>query len=89
MTKRKMRFAWVLSACLLCVAAQETDFGRFLKFEPLTLCPYDRKLVAVEMLTCDERRWLNNYHERVKEVLMPLLASEQEKAWLENATLAI
>jgi Xaa-Pro aminopeptidase len=85
----KGKFGVRIENCLLCVAAQDTDFGRFLKFEPLTLCPYDRKLVVAEMLTCDERRWLNNYHERVKNALMPLLANEQEKAWLENATLAI
>jgi Xaa-Pro aminopeptidase len=71
------------------VPAQETEFGNFLKFEPLTLCPYDRKLIVPEMLTCEERCWLNGYHEKVKEVLMPLLANEQEKAWLEKATLAI
>ena len=83
------RFGVRIENCLLCVPAQETEFGNFLKFEPLTLCPYDRKLIVPEMLTCEERCWLNGYHEKVKEVLMPLLANEQEKAWLEKATLAI
>lgn len=83
------RFGVRIENCLLCVPAQETEFGSFLKFAPLTLCPYDRKLIVAEMLTCDERRWLNAYHDRVKEVLLPLLATEQEKDWLKDATLAI
>jgi Xaa-Pro aminopeptidase len=83
------RFGVRIENCLLCVPAQETEFGRFLKFEPLTLCPYDRKLIVAEMLTCDECRWLNAYHDRVREVLLPLLATEQEKVWLQDATLAI
>ena len=83
------RFGVRIENCLLCVPAQETEFGNFLKFEPLTLCPYDRKLIVPEMLTCEERCWLNAYHDRVKEVLLPLLAAEQEKVWLQDATLAI
>ena len=83
------KFGVRIENCLLSVLAQETEFGRFLKFEPLTLCPYDRKLIVAEMLTCDERRWLNAYHDRVREVLLPLLATEQEKVWLQDATLAI
>jgi Xaa-Pro aminopeptidase len=72
--------------CLLCVPAQETEFGSFLKFEPLTICPYDRKLIVSEMLTRDELQWLNDYHDFVRGVLLPLLSDEAEKAWLTNAT---
>jgi Xaa-Pro aminopeptidase len=58
-------------------------------FEPLTLCPYDRKLIVPEMLTNEERQWLNGYHEKVYEVLYPLLGNEADRAWLENATAPI
>lgn len=80
------KFGVRIENCLLCVAAKETDFGSFLRFEPLTLCPYDRKLIVSEMLTGEERQWLNNYHAQVCNVLLPLLSDEAERAWLENAT---
>lgn len=80
------KFGVRIENCLLCVPAQETEFGSFLKFEPLTICPYDRKLIVSEMLTGDELQWLNDYHDFVREVLLPLLSDEAEKAWLTNAT---
>ena len=80
------KFGVRIENCLLCVPAQETEFGSFLKFEPLTICPYDRKLIVSEMLTRDELQWLNDYHDFVREVLLPLLSDEAEKAWLTNAT---
>lgn len=80
------KFGVRIENCLLCLPAKETDFGSFLRFEPLTLCPYDRKLIVCEMLTDEERQWLNNYHARVRNVLLPLLSDEAEKVWLENAT---
>lgn len=79
------RFGVRIENCLLSVSSNETDFGSFLKFEPLTLCPYDLDLVVPEMLTGEEQRWLNGYHAKVCEVLMPRLASDTERAWLENA----
>lgn len=63
-----------------------TDFGRFLRFEQHTLCPYDLRPVVVEMLTPEERQWLNTYHAHVREVLTPLLADAEERQWLANAT---
>lgn len=83
------KFGVRIENCLLCLPAQESDFGTFFRFEPLTLCPYDRKLIVPEMLTFEERQWLNNYHARVCTVLLPLLSDESERAWLENATLPI
>ncbi len=71
---------------MLCVPAVENEFGRFLKFEPLTLCPYDLRPVIVGLLTGEERRWLNDYHQMVRERLMPRLSDETDKAWLKNAT---
>lgn len=71
---------------MLCVEAGETDFGKFLKFEPLTLCPYDLRPIVVGMLTKEELEWLNAYHAQVKETLTPLLPDEADKAWLAQAT---
>lgn len=62
----------------------ETEFGRFLEFEPLTLCPIDKTPIIVSMLTDEERAWLDDYHRRVYEKLSPYLQSD-ERRWLENA----
>lgn len=62
----------------------ETEFGRFLEFEPLTLCPIDKTPIIVSMLTDDERAWLDDYHRRVYERLSPYLLPD-ERLWLENA----
>ena len=83
------KFGVRIENCLLCLPAQETEFGSFLRFEPLTLCPYDRKLIVSDMLSIEERQWLNSYHAQVRSVLLPLLSDEAERAWLENATLPI
>ncbi|MFP4374149.1 MAG: aminopeptidase P family protein [Spirochaetaceae bacterium] len=44
-----------------------TDFGRFLKFETLTLCPIERTLIETSMLTAEERTWIDSYHAMVWE----------------------
>ena len=62
----------------------ETEFGRFLEFEPLTLCPIDKTPIIASMLTDEERAWLDDYHRRVYEKLSPYLQSD-ERRWLENA----
>ncbi|MCW5696768.1 MAG: aminopeptidase P family protein [Bauldia sp.] len=56
-----------------------------LSFETLTLCPIDRRLVAVPLLTPEERGWLDAYHVRVRTELAPHLEPE-DHAWLEQAT---
>lgn len=70
---------------LLIVPAQETEFGSFYKFEPLTLCPIDKKAIAISLLSDEELTWLNEYHQMVYDRLRQFL-SEEEKAWLEEAT---
>lgn len=62
----------------------ETEFGRFLEFEPLTLCPIDKTPIIASMLTDEERAWLDDYHRRVYEKLSPYLQPD-ERRWLENA----
>jgi len=54
-------------------------------FETLTLAPIDRRLIDVRMLTAKERVWLDSYHERVHEVLGPLVDAPT-RSWLAAAT---
>lgn len=65
-----------------------TDFGEFLQFESLTLCPIDLRPVDITMLTEEEKTWLNNYHQQVYEKLSPFL-NDEEKSWLQNETAPI
>ena len=69
----------------LIVHHTDGEYGEFLRFDPLTLCPIDTAPIRREMMADDEIEWLNNYHERVFRELSPLL-NEEEKAWLKEAT---
>lgn len=82
------RFGVRIENTLLVVPAGETECGKFLGFETLTLCPIDVKPIIVEMLTADERQWLNDYHAMVFNRLKNRLNGE-EKAWLAVATAPI
>jgi Xaa-Pro aminopeptidase len=68
--------------------AEETDFGAFLRFETLSLCPIDLRMVDATLLTPDEITWINAYHARVRTELSAGLTAE-ERNWLEHATRAI
>jgi len=61
---------------MVCVELETTAFGRFFGFETLTLCPIDKSLILSEMLTSDEKNWLNTYHKKVNRLLKPLLKAE-------------
>ena len=58
----------------------------WLRLEPLTLCPIDTAPIVREMMLDDEIQYLNNYHARVREALLPLLKDEEERQWLIAAT---
>ncbi|MDN0085189.1 aminopeptidase P family protein [Crenobacter sp. SG2305] len=73
---------------LLNVPAASTDFGEFLKFETLTLCPIDTRCVDLALLREDERTWLNNYHAEVRRRLASRVKGEA-LAWLTRRTEAI
>ena len=66
----------------------QTDFGTFLGFEPLTLCYIDTQLLEINLLTQNEINWLNTYHELVYNKLSPFL-NDQEKNWLQQKCIAI
>jgi Xaa-Pro aminopeptidase len=82
------RFGVRIENTMLIVPALESEFGSYLKLEPLTLCPIDLRPVCREQLTDEERQWLNDYHQTVYDRLSPLLESE-ERQWLRAATEAI
>ena len=67
---------------LLCVSKGENEFGCWLGFEPLTLCPFDTSALLPELLDKAEMDWLDDYHARVYEVLSPLLEPEVAR-WLQ------
>jgi Xaa-Pro aminopeptidase len=66
---------------VLCVETEQTEYGRFLCFETMTLFPIDTTMIDFPLLTKEEVDWLNDYHQKVEEQLHPLL-NEEEKAWL-------
>ena len=73
---------------LLIVPYKETEFGRFLQFESLTLCPIDKAPIVREMMLPEEIQWLNDYHQRVFDALSPHL-NPDEVEWLRTACEAI
>lgn len=79
------RFGVRIENTLLAVPYVTTEFGRFLHFEPLTLCPIDTKPIIVDMLSLEERQCLNAYHRMVYNRLATLLDAEHRE-WLAEKT---
>ena len=73
---------------LLCVDAGTNDFGRWCRFEPLTLCHFDTSIIVRELLTKDELSWLNAYNSKVYDTLAPELPGPVAE-WLRTKTAAI
>lgn len=80
------RFGVRIENILLAVPHLETEFGTFLRFETLTLCPIDTAPIERELLEPAEIEWLNTYHRRVRNELLPLLDDEADRRWLIDAT---
>lgn len=70
---------------VLTTEAMTTEFGKFYRFETLTLCPFDLSLFDVDMMTDAEIEWVNDYHRMVRSRLTPMLNSVQ-RTWLEKKT---
>ncbi|MCU1726782.1 aminopeptidase P family protein [Pseudomonas sp. 7P_10.2_Bac1] len=68
--------------------AGTSDFGSFLAFETLTLCPIDTRCLEPSLLTHEEREWLDDYHAQVRERLSPLLQGDALE-WLQVRTAAL
>lgn len=70
---------------VLNVPAGSTEFGEFLAFETLTLCPIDTRCIDRSLLRADEIAWLNGYHATVRERLLPLVDGAA-RDWLRART---
>ncbi len=70
---------------VLTIPYEETEFGKFYAFETITLCPFDRSLFDVSIMSDEEIEWVDNYHHTVYDRLAPLM-TEEERAWLAAAT---
>jgi len=79
------RFGVRIENVLLIQPYRETDFGRFLQFETLTLCPIDTTPLLPELLSSQECEWLNHYHATVYDRLAPYLGPSDQQ-WLRQAT---
>ena len=75
---------------ILCIRGEDSvrGSGGMLEFEPITWCPWEREAILPELLTGQERKWLNSYHRRVYEILEPLL-DEETATWLRTQTAEI
>ena len=78
------KFGVRIENTLLITYYNETEFGKFLQFEPLTLCPIDKKPIIKEMMLPEEIEWLDQYHQRVLDALSPRL-DDDEIEWLQEA----
>jgi Xaa-Pro aminopeptidase len=68
--------------------AGKSEFGEFLKFETLTLCPIDTRCLEISALSAEERDWLNEYHAQVRQRLSPLVEGTALE-WLNRSTAAV
>ena len=59
-----------------------------MKFEPITMCPFDREAIIPQMLTEEERSYLNGYHRKVYDSLSQGLEQDL-KDWLKEQTAPI
>ena len=82
------KFGVRIENTLLITPYKETEFGKFLQFESLTLCPIDKAPIIRDMLLDEEIAWLNTYHQRVFDILSPYL-NDEERVWLKDACAAI
>ncbi|MBR4039236.1 MAG: aminopeptidase P family protein [Clostridia bacterium] len=74
---------------LVCRQLENNEYGQFMGFEAITCAPIDLDAVIPEQMTKRQRQCLNSYHAFVCEKLEPLMADDDERAWLRHATRAI
>ena len=70
---------------VLNVPGDSSEFGEFIRFETLTLCPIDVRCLDKSVLNQAEIDWINQYHATVKARLSPLVSGDA-LAWLERST---
>ncbi|MDE6233747.1 MAG: M24 family metallopeptidase, partial [Lachnospiraceae bacterium] len=74
-----------LENLIMCRKSEENQYGQFMKFEVLTMAPFDRDAIDINMLNDDDRKILNCYHRTVYKNISPYL-NDKEREWLENET---
>ena len=74
---------------LVFVKKDETKSGSFLKFEDLTMTPFDKRLFDMDLLTESDINWINDYHAKVYEHVSKGLNNQEELDWLKEATAPI
>ncbi len=79
------KFGIRIENLIVTVKKIENEIGTFYGFDTITLCPIDLNLVIPENLSKAEKKWLNDYHEKVYNSLKPFLTDVEEK-WLKNET---
>ncbi|MBU0464501.1 MAG: aminopeptidase P family protein [Proteobacteria bacterium] len=77
-----------LENMILVDQAFENEFGTFMKFETLTNCHFERNLIDPNLLSKDEKDWINTYHDRVYKKLSPSL-DKDVASWLKEKTRSI
>ncbi|WP_332066042.1 aminopeptidase P family protein [Bartonella sp. CB189] len=87
---RENAFGIRIENLMIVKPAQKINDGdiEMLSFETLTNCPIDRKLILPELLTLQEKQWLNDYHAHVYHVNEPYL-NEEDKKWAREATMPL
>lgn len=80
------KFGVRIENTLLVVPFRKSEFGSFLQFEPLTLCPIDTDPIEWSLLRADEVEWLNAYHAEVRRRLTPYFSDTEDLEWLNAAT---
>lgn len=68
---------------LLCVELDNNEYGQFLRFEPITMVPFDLDGLDLNLLSNHEIKQINEYHQLVFDAIAPYLTSE-EKSWLQT-----
>lgn len=61
---------------IVCIKDESNEFGDFLRFDTLTICPIDTKAIDKSLLLPEETEWLNSYHQQVYRELKPLIRDE-------------
>ncbi len=75
------KFGIRIENLILCKEKEKNEYGQFLNFETLTLCPYDKELIDVKLLSEEDIKLVNEYHKRIYDELAQYL-TEDEKQWL-------
>jgi len=66
-----------IESLVTAVKKDEAGAGDNIGFETITMAPIQQQMINMEMLTSQEKQWLNNYHKEVREKLEPLLKENQ------------